>query len=317
MLAALLLGSCSREGSGITGSGTIEMDEVDVASLVGGRIVRLHVDEGDSVQAGDTLAVLDRGELEAEVEASRAQTSRAEAEVQDLRAGARAPEIRAARAEVEAATAQARLTESELERMKKLAAQDLASPAELDRAQSARDAAAARSEAAAAQLRLLESGARRQQIAAAEQAVQAARAQASASQRRAAELVLTAPISGTVLLRNLETGELAMPGTPVLTLGKPDSLWMRVYIAAPKLTRVRIGAPAEVRVIGARRVFNGRVVEIADRAEFTPRAALTEEEQANLVFGVKIVLDPTGGALKAGLPADARILVPASPVAKR
>jgi hypothetical protein len=49
-------------------------------------------------------------------------------------------------------------------------------------------------------------------------------------------------------------------------------------------------------------------VSIASEAEFTPRAALTEEEQANLVFAVKIMLDRSGGALKAGLPADARIL---------
>jgi HlyD family secretion protein len=49
------------------------------------------------------------------------------------------------------------------------------------------------------------------------------------------------------------------------------------------------------------------VVSISSAAEFTPRAALTEEEQANLVFGVKLVLAKSGGALKAGLPADVRI----------
>ena len=48
-------------------------------------------------------------------------------------------------------------------------------------------------------------------------------------------------------------------------------------------------------------------VSISSAAEFTPRAALTEEEQANLVFGVKLVLAKSGGALKAGLPADVRI----------
>jgi HlyD family secretion protein len=53
------------------------------------------------------------------------------------------------------------------------------------------------------------------------------------------------------------------------------------------------------------------VVSIATNAEFTPRAALTEEERANLVFAVKIALDPTGGALKAGLPVDVRIAAPA------
>jgi HlyD family secretion protein len=50
------------------------------------------------------------------------------------------------------------------------------------------------------------------------------------------------------------------------------------------------------------------VVEIASHAEFTPRAALTEEERSNLVFGVKVAIAPSNGVLKAGLPADARIL---------
>jgi HlyD family secretion protein len=88
-------------------------------------------------------------------------------------------------------------------------------------------------------------------------------------------------------------------------------LWIRVYVASPKLPRVRLGAPADVFVQGVTRPYSGHVIEIATRAEFTPRAALTEEEQANLVFGVKVALDPTAGALKPGLPAD--VLIRATP----
>jgi HlyD family secretion protein len=119
-------------------------------------------------------------------------------------------------------------------------------------------------------------------------------------------------------LRNFEPGELASAGAPIVTLGNPDSLWIRVYVAAPKLGGVRLGAPVEVRAVGVPgRTFPGRVVEIASRAEFTPRAALTEEERANLVFGVKVVLDPSDGRLKAGLPADAMIHAEAPPRASR
>ncbi len=146
------------------------------------------------------------------------------------------------------------------------------------------------------------------QIQAARDAAAAARAQYQGARERARELVLTAPISGVVLLRNAEPGELVGAGVPVFTLGNPDSLWMRVYVPATQIGRVVLGAPAEVRVTGLRdRRFPGRVVEIATRAEFTPRAALTEEERANLVFRVKIALDPTSGVLKPGLPGDARI----------
>ena len=150
------------------------------------------------------------------------------------------------------------------------------------------------------------------QVTAAQQGATAALAQLAGAQSRANELVLTAPRSGVVLLVNYRAGELVPPSMPVVTLGDPDSLWMRVYVAAPKLTRVRLGAPVEVRPIGSSQPFHGHVVSIATEAEFTPRAALTEEEQANLVFGVKLVLDRTGGTLKAGLPADARILTSAA-----
>ena len=187
---------------------------------------------------------------------------------------------------------------------------NVASARDLDRARADRDAALARRQAAEEQLRLLLAGSRRAQITAAQKAAEAARAQLQASRSRVSELYLTAPISGVVLLKNFELGELAPAGMPVVTLGNPDSLWMRVYVAAPELPRVRLGAPVEVSVQGIGRRFRGRVVEIATESEFTPRAALTEDERANLVFGVKVALDPTHGTLKPGLPAEARILEP-------
>jgi HlyD family secretion protein len=287
------------------------MDEVDVASLVGGRLLRLTVIEGDTVTAGDTIAVLDRGEIVAQLQAQVAEAERALAQLRDLREGPRAAEIQAARSDLEAADAQARLTAAEARRTDELFRNRVSSQADVDRAEAARDGAIARRDEAARRLALLEEGSRREQIAAAEKSAEAARAQLGAARSRAAELVLVAPIAGVVLLRNLLPGEIAQPGIPVVTLGNPDSLWVRVYVAAPKLGQVRLGAPAEVTSPGAPgQRFPGRVVEIASHAEFTPRAALTEEEQANLVFGVKVALAPTGGALKAGLPAEARVHLP-------
>jgi HlyD family secretion protein len=122
------------------------------------------------------------------------------------------------------------------------------------------------------------------------------------------ELTLTAPIQGVVLLKSIEQGEVVGPAVPVLTLGDPSKLWMRVYVAAPLLPRVHLGDKVLVHVLGDKRSYPGRVVEIATRAEFTPRAALTEEERANIVFGVKVAIDPQNGTLKPGLPADARIV---------
>src|SRR5207244_3508120 len=162
------------------------------------------VDEGDTVRAGDTLAVLDRGEVVAELVSQAAQAARASAQLEDVRAGPRPAEIESARAELKAATAQAEFAAADLERIRKLYEQRVA------------------------------------------------------------------------------------PNVPVVALGNPERLWMRCYVDAPRLPGVRLGAPAEIRVDGENHVFRGRVTEIATRAEFTPRAALTEDERANLVFGVKV-----------------------------
>lgn len=307
LLSLFLAVGCSRDGGMIRGSGTIEMDEIDVASLVGGRLLRIAVVEGDTVSAGDTLAVLDRGEIAAELAAQTAQTERAQSQARDLQQGARPAELIIARESARAADADLQLAQLSFDRTEPLTKSGVTAPAELDRARATRDAARARAAAAREQVTLQEAGFRRLQVSAARQGATAAIAQLAGARSRANELVLTAPRRGVVLLVNYNTGEIVPPSGPVLTLGDPDSLWMRVYVAAPQLTKLRIGASAEVRPIGVKTPFAGRVVSIASEAEFTPRTALTEEEQANLVFGVKLTLARSGGALKAGLPADARI----------
>ena len=305
--AISLLGSCGGSGGPVRGSGTIEMDEIDVASLVGGRLLSVAVDEGDSVKTGDTLAVLSRGEIAADLASQLAPMQRADTQARDLASGSRPAEVLVAEAALAAAQADRRLAESNFSRTDQLARSQSVAQADLDKARAVRDVAVAHERAAAEQLRLLQEGYRRGQVAAARQGATAAAAPLAGARSRAGELVLTAPCDGVVLLRNFEPGELVPPSVAVLTLGDPEKLWMRLYVAAPALARVRLGAPVEVRPIGARQPFAGRVVRIATQAEFTPRAALTEEEQANLVFAVKVVLDPAHGALRPGLPAEARI----------
>jgi HlyD family secretion protein len=311
-VATLCVTGCGDAGDAVRGSGTIELDEVDVASLVGGRLVSLRAFEGDTVLAGDTLAVLERGEIPAALEAQVAQSERAQALLSDQRAGARDQELRAARADVAAATSSLELATSDFQRTQALAADKVVAQSDLDHARAARDAAQAKSDAAREQLALLEAGSRHGQLEAARAAAAAADADLQAARSRAHELVMVAPVTGVVLLRNANRGEIVGPGTPVMTLGDPSKLWIRVYVAAPKLPGVRLGASAEVYVNGVRRAYPGHVIEIASRAEFTPRAALTEEERSNVVFGVKVAIEPTAGALKPGLPADVRIRVPAA-----
>src|SRR5215210_3948068 len=107
-LIVLLALGCSRENSGdIVATGTLEVVEVDVSPLSPGRVVRVLVDEGDSVRVGDTLAVLTQPMSQATVEQNRAQVEASRAALSEVQNGPRSPDVRRAEAELRAATAEA------------------------------------------------------------------------------------------------------------------------------------------------------------------------------------------------------------------
>ncbi|HEX7242765.1 MAG TPA: HlyD family efflux transporter periplasmic adaptor subunit, partial [Longimicrobiaceae bacterium] len=174
---------------------------------------------------------------------------------------------------------------------------------QLDAAVSAATAATSRRDAARDAVRLTREGPRAGRVEAARAEVAAARAALRSGRALAGDLTLLAPVSGVVLGRWAEAGEVVPAGSAVLTLGEPRRPWTRIYVGQRVLPRLRVGQAVEARLDGLPdRPFRGRVVAIADRAEFTPRVALTETERADLVFGVKVELRDDTGMLKAGLP---------------
>lgn len=308
-LLPITLASCARAPTDrVEGTGTLEVIEVDVAPMVPARVLRVWREEGDAVRAGDTLVTLTQSTTRADVDARRARLAAAEAQLRDLLAGATQPEIARAEAELRAADAEAARSQQDLERLVALENSGGVTRQHLDAARTTAALAAARRDAARDALQLVRQGARPERVSAARAEVNNARAALSASEQAAHDLVLTAPIGGVVLLRNAEPGEVLNAGTPAMTIGELRRPYVRVYVNQRALPFVRLGAPATATLDGMpERPFTGRVVAISPRAEFTPRVALTEEERADLLFGVKIAFDDTTGALKPGLPVTVRI----------
>jgi membrane fusion protein YbhG len=111
-----------------------------------------------------------------------------------------------------------------------------------------------------------------------------------------------------VLRKNLEAGETANPGVPILTLVNPKDVWLRAYVPETEVGRLKVGDTATLRVDAfPNRVFTGRLIEIGSEAEYTPRNVQTKKERVNLVFRIKIQIDNPEGVLKPGLPADADV----------
>jgi len=259
-------------------AGTVEIREVRLAPLASGRLHRLLKDEGDSVHAGDTVAVLDQPGLDALIEQRHALAQAAQTRT----------------AEIRAATADSQRVANDLQRTRVLRAQGIASPQELERLQSAAAAAAARLQAVRGSVRESE----------------AARAGAQVTESIRDQLVVLSPADGIVLTRFAEPGEVIAAGVPVVSIGLVREPWIRAYVGERYIARLRVGQDVRIRVDGyPDTAFAGRITEIAPRAEFTPRAALTERERADLVFGIKVGTDGGGGRLKAGLPVEVEIPV--------
>jgi HlyD family secretion protein len=268
--------ACGGSGEPLRIAGTVEIREVRLASLATGRLVRLLRDEGDTVRAGDTVAVLEQPGLDALIAQRRAQARAA---------GSRVAEIMAARADSER-------TANDLSRAERLRAQTIISAQQFD---------AVRAAAAAAAARL-------QSVQAASTESEAALAALAVTQSVADQLTLIAPADGIILVRYAEPGEVVGLGAPVVSLGLVREPWIRAYVGQRYIARVALGQTVRVHVDGyGDTTFTGRVAEIAPRAEFTPRAALTESERADLVFAIKVAIDDAGGRLKAGMPVDLEI----------
>lgn len=144
-----------------------------------------------------------------------------------------------------------------------------------------------------------------EQLAVAKSQVEVARAAIGVIEAQREKLKLVAPISGVVLSRSVEPGEVAIPGSPLMTLAKLDDLRIKVFIPEDRYGSVRIGQSALVSVDSfPGKTFTATVVRIADQAEFTPRNVQTEEGRRTTVFAVELKVDNPDHLLKPGMPAD-------------
>ena len=301
----LALAGCGGSGQAVrTFPGTIELDESDAAPLVGGRVLKITFDEGDTVHVGDTLAVLTQSQLPATLEDRRARLAAAESRLADLRRGSRPAEIARAEAELAALEADADRAARDLARATQLAHDTVISRQDLDRATSAAEAAARRRDAARATLEVLREGSRTDQVRTAESEVAGARAQLNGARAEVGELAVLAAVDGVVLGRLAEPGEVVAAGTPLITIGVVSRRWVRVYLPADLIATLPAGAPATIRLPAstATQQWTGTLGAINPRAEFTPRAALTEEERADLLFATRVELNDSTGLLRPGLP---------------
>ncbi len=120
--------------------------------------------------------------------------------------------------------------------------------------------------------------------------------------------MITSPITGTVLTKYAEQGEYAVPGKALFKVADVSRMKLRAYITADQLTQLKLGQQVTVYADSGeteRKSYTGRVIWIADKAEFTPKTIQTRNERANLVYAVKIAVE-NDGFIKRGMYGEVR-----------
>ncbi len=122
------------------------------------------------------------------------------------------------------------------------------------------------------------------------------------------EATIKAPIDGTILVKVADTGDLMAPFSTIVTMADLSALDMMLYVPESKYGRVMLKDYVYVTVDSyPGELFTGKVANISNKAEFTPKNIQTKEERTTQVFGIKVKIPNPEGKLKPGMPADAVI----------
>jgi HlyD family secretion protein len=303
-------GRVENDPSRIRVSGSIEVTEAELSFKLPGRVEARLKDEGDLVKAGEVVAKLETGDLAQQVALRQADVQMAEAGLADLVAGARPQELAQAAAAVRQAKSDFNRVQDDYSRMKALFAQGSSNQREFDAARTAFDVAKARLETAQEQQNLVQQGPRSDAIKVAQARLLQAQEAEKLTEIQLGYATLTSPLTGMVLSKNVEPGEMVAAGSPVVTVGDLAHVYLRAYIEETDLGRVKLGQ--QVRVSNDTyldKIYEGKITFISPQAEFTPKNVQTKKERVKLVYRVKVDIDNAKMELKPGMPAEAEIVV--------
>ena len=288
-------------------------EEIEIGVEIPGRIVALHVQEGDAVRAGQVLAELENADYRAQVAFAEARVAEVRAVLARTRNGSRAEELREAAAAVDQAEAVAEQARREAARRDVLAADGVIAREERDRATRDVAVADARLRALRERQALVEAGPRAEDHRQAEAALAAAVASLKEARARLAKTAIVSPIDGTVLRRRLRVGESVtpeVPGTSLYTVADLSRLRVRLDVDEHDVGAVALGQRAHVTATayGDRR-FEGRVIRVG---RILGRKNIRTDEPRERVdmkiLEVLVELDE-GASLPIGLRVDATLLI--------
>ncbi|WP_306591634.1 HlyD family secretion protein [Geothrix sp. 21YS21S-4] len=314
--------------------GTVDAHQVLVSPQVTGRVEKLFVGEGQEVQAGELIALLEGRELAAAHDSSSAQAGSLESQLQAAQASALSTlgEVTSGVANAGAALDMAVASSAEAAANRKrqegltqrtiaLARQGAMSLQDQETAQQSLEALQARERSAekaveqakaalqAAKSREFQAQAARRTVTSVEGQLRSARAVTSESEARLGYTRLHAPVSGRISTVVVREGEVVSAGAPVVALVDLSQTWVYVSLPETEADHVKVGDVLAVRMPGGSRI-DGRVIAKATEAEFATQRDVSSEKRDIRCIRLKLLIPNPGGRFVPGMTAEA--VIPAS-----
>jgi HlyD family secretion protein len=281
----------------VVATGKVEpIVKVEVKSKASGIVKKLLVDAGDRVKKGQLLAQLDKDEIQAQVEQSRAALQAADASLKGAEADYE-------RAKVDAESPDVPLLKRAYERATGMEKAGVVSTSALEDAQKAYELALNKQNVAKAQLLVLKAKMAQSQGQQAQD-----RANLAQLEEQLSYTDIESPLDGVVLSRDVEMGDavssilvLGSSATLVMTLGDISEVYVKGKVDESDIGRVYLGQPARIKVESFKdKTFNGKVTKISP---------MGVEKDNVTTFEVRVSINNPGGELKAEMTANAEIIL--------
>ena len=283
ILLAICLAACGSKEKEYDATGTFEATEVTVSAEQSGALLRFALDEGDNIEAGSEVGLIDTTQIWLKLRQADATKTVYQSQKPDLE-----KQIAATRQQLENA-------QSEKKRYQELVSDGAAPSKMLDDATNQVKVLQRQLDALVSTLNT--------QLSTLNSQLSTVDVQKNQLWDQLRKCHIVAPISGTVLEKYVEQGEFAVTGKPLFKMGDTHNMYMRAYVTTAQLQNVKVGQKVKVFADFGneqRKEYAGTVSWISSRSEFTPKTILTDDERADLVYAVKIAVK-NDGAIKIGM----------------
>ena len=280
---ALMLNACGNKEKEYDATGVFEATETVVCAEQNGSLTAFDVEEGDRLEQGREVALIDTVQLWLKMQ-------QAEATKKVYRS--QKPDMEKQLAAIREQLAKAR---QEQQRYRELVADGAAPRKMLDDADSQVEVLQRQMEALRSSLSVSTDALDRQ--------MEAADVQREQLLDQLEKCHVRTPASGTVIEKYVERGEFVATGKPLFKMADTAHMYLRAYVTSAQLQHIRIGQKAKVFADygeGQKREYAGTVTWISSRSEFTPKTILTDDERADLVYALKVAVK-NDGYIKMGM----------------